>query len=157
MWEQKKKQHYAGKIYTLGKAILSNSGRNFLLLVWALLGSVELCSCKTASAEARNCLHSAFELCGLTPSSGCSPGNGQNALQTNLFPGKSTSVDSQLEKFTSCFSKQEYITARGSPAFSLTKSMGVFSRRSVGVPLVLLKSPAMTQAGGGSEGSLAWQ
>lgn len=72
-WENKrgnrKKQHYAGKKYMLGKAILSSSGRNFLLLVRALLGSVELCSCKTASAEAQNCLHSACELCGLPPSS----------------------------------------------------------------------------------------
>lgn len=71
--ENRKKQHCAGKKYTLGKATLSNSGRNFLLLVRALLGSVELCSCETASAEARNCLHSACELCGLPLSSSCVP------------------------------------------------------------------------------------
>lgn len=86
------------------------------------------------------------------------PGNGQNALETNLCPGKSTSVDSQLEKFTSCFTRQEYISLhRAHQHFSLTKSRGVFSRCSMGVPHVLLKSPAMSQAGGGSEGCLAWQ
>lgn len=46
-----KNQHNAGKKCKLGKVLLSTLGRNFLLLVLALLRSVELCSCKTASAE----------------------------------------------------------------------------------------------------------
>lgn len=50
-----KNQHDAGKKYTLGKVILSISGRNFLLLVLALLRLVEFCSCKMASARSRNC------------------------------------------------------------------------------------------------------
>lgn len=118
-WENKrgnrKKQHYAGKKYMLGKAILSSSGRNFLLLVRALLGSVELCSCKPASAEAQNCLHSACELCGLPPSSIHTLGMDKMPCKL-IFAQVKTSVDSQLEKFTSCFSKQEYSAAWSSPA-----------------------------------------
>lgn len=57
----------------LGKVILSTSGRNFLSLVLALLRSVELCSCKTASAEAKTCCLCVCELRGLPPGSGHVP------------------------------------------------------------------------------------
>lgn len=130
MWEQKK----AGKNTRWEKPYTATQGGISSCLCKHCWGQWSFAAVKQPQLRSETAFILLLSSMVSLPAQVMYPGNGQNALQTNLCPGKSTSVDSQLEKFTSCFSKQEYITAWGSPALQSPRILGCVFKVLCGCP-----------------------